>query len=225
VGIAGAASEAGELSSQPLVGRGDELKHIYGLIDGIRERGGALIVRGEAGIGKSALLAATSAYARTRGVTVRTTTGAESEARLAFAGLHQLLLAFLKGLDRLPKPQRRALQTALGVAEDEAPDLFLVGLATLGLVAETAAEAPLLLVVDDAQWLDRSSSDVLAFVARRLDMEPVILLFAVREGTGSAVDDADVPELRLAGLNETDARALLELTGAMLPPDVKARFH
>jgi DNA-binding CsgD family transcriptional regulator len=224
VRTAGADSEAVELSPQSLVGRDDELTHIYGLIDGIRERGGALIVRGEAGIGKSALLAAASARARASGVTVMTTTGAESEARLAFAGLHQLLLAFLKGLDRLPRPQRRALETAFGVAEDEAPDLFLIGLATLSLVAETATEAPLLLVVDDAQWLDRSSSDVLAFVARRLEMEPAILLFAVREGMRSGVDQADLPELRLAGLNEPNARALLEVTGTMLSPDLKARI-
>lgn len=119
---------------------------------------------------------------------------------MPFAGLHQLLLPFLNSLDRLPKPQRRALETAFGVVEDEAPDLFVIGLATLGLVSETAAEEPLLLVVDDAQWLDRSSSEVLAFVTRRPEMEPVLLLFAVRDEPGSSVDHAHLPELCLAGV-------------------------
>ncbi|HYX76247.1 MAG TPA: ATP-binding protein, partial [Gaiellaceae bacterium] len=147
-----------------LLGRDDELAQLYGLIDGIGRRGGALVVRGEAGIGKSALLAAASELAVRRGVTVVSTTGALSEAQLAFAALHKLLLPLLGGLDRLPDPQRGALETAFGIAEGEAPDLFLIGLATLGLVGERAAETPLLFVVDDAHWLDRPSAEVLQFV-------------------------------------------------------------
>ena len=133
--------------------------------------------------------------------TVVSTTGALSEAQLAFAGLHQLLLPLLGGLDLLPDPQRRALEAAFGIAEGDAPDLFLIGLATLGLVAERAAETPLLFVVEDAHWLDRPSAQVLEFVARRVESDPAVLLFAVREGLPSSFDDADLPELRLAGLD------------------------
>src|SRR4029079_18811832 len=111
---------------------------------GIEDRGGALVVHGEAGIGKSALLAAARARGLERGATIVSTTGALSEAQLAFAGLHQLLLPLLGRLDLLPDPQRRALETAFGIAEGEAPDLFLIGLATLGLLAERSAETPLL---------------------------------------------------------------------------------
>ena len=135
-----------------LLGRDRDLAELYALVDGIEDRGGALVVRGEAGIGKSALLAAATERALDRGVTVVPTTGALSEARLAFAGLHQLVLPLLGGLDLLPDPQRQALESAFGIAEGDAPDLFLIGLATLGLVAERAAETPLLLVVDDAHW-------------------------------------------------------------------------
>ena len=138
------------------------------------------MIRGEAGIGKSALLEAAGDRARERGATVVTTTGTQSEARFAFGGLHQLLLPFLDGLDQLPDPQRRALEIAFGVAGGDAPDVFLVGLATLGVVTEREPQTPLLLIVDDAHWLDRSSAEVLALVARRLEMEPEILLS--REG-------------------------------------------
>src|SRR4051794_35308700 len=155
---------------RPLIGRDREIARLNALIDRAGERGGALVVRGEAGIGKSALLARTSARARQQGMTVLTATGVQSEAQLAFAGLHQLLQPFLDGLNRVPAPQRHALEIAFGVAEGEAPDLFLVGLATLALVGDKADAAPVLLVVEDAQWLDRPSWDVLAFVARRLEL-------------------------------------------------------
>ena len=165
-------------------------------MDRIEKHGGALVVRGEAGIGKSALLAAAKDRALDRGVNVVSTTGALSEARLAFAGLHQLLLPLLGGLDLLPDPQRRALEAAFGIAEGDAPDLFLIGLATLGLVAERAAETPLLFVVEDAHWLDRPSSEALQFVARRIESDPAFLLFAVQEGVPSLFDGAGLPELR-----------------------------
>ena len=152
------------------------------------------------------------------------TTGALSEAQLAFAGLHQLLLPLLGGLDLLPDPQRRALETAFGIAEGDAPDLFLIGLATLGLVAERAAETPLLFVVEDAHWLDRPSSEVLEFVARRVESDPAVLLFAVREGVPSCFDDADLPELPLAGLDQDASNALLDLAAATLPADLRRRI-
>jgi DNA-binding CsgD family transcriptional regulator len=216
---AGAESRVAEL-----LGREDELARIYELIDGIGARGGALVVRGEAGIGKSALLAAARERARQRGAAVVSTTGTLSEAPLAFAGLHQLLHPLLGGLDLLPDPQRRALEAAFGIAEGDAPDLFLIGLATLGLVAEQAAETPLLFVVDDAHWLDRPSVQVLEFIARRVESDPAILLFAVREGLPSSFDDAELPELRLAGLDQAASSALLDLAPETLPPDLRRRI-
>ena len=210
-------------TSRLLLGRDRELAELYALLDGIEEQGGALVVRGEAGIGKSALLAAAKERALHRGITVVSTTGALSEARLAFAGLHQLLLPMLGALDLLPDPQRRALESAFGIAEGDAPDLFLIGLATLGLVEERAAETPLVFVVEDAHWLDRPSSEVLQFVARRIESDPAVLLFAVREGVPSLFDDANLSELALAGLDEEASNALLDLAAARLPADLRRR--
>jgi len=211
-------------ASRLLLGRDRELALLYALVDRIEEQGGALLVRGEAGIGKSALLAAAKGRATHRGVTVVSTTGALSEAQLAFAGLHQLLLPLLGGLDLLPDPQRRALEAAFGIAEGDTPDLFLVGLATLGLVAERAAETPLLFLVEDAHWLDRPSSEVLQFVARRIESDPTVLLFAVRDGVPSLFDDAELSELPLDGLGEDASNALLDLAAASLPADLRRRI-
>ena len=152
------------------------------------------------------------------------TAGALSEAQLAFAGLHQLLLPLFGRLDLLPDPQRRALETAFRIADGAAPDLFLIGLATLGLVAERSAETPLLFVVDDAQWLDRPSSEVLAFVARRVESDPAVLLFGIREGLPSSFDDAHLPELPLSGLDQDASNALLDLGAATLPVDLRRRI-
>jgi DNA-binding CsgD family transcriptional regulator len=218
------ATARAEARAAELLGRDDELAQLYRLIDGIGQRGGSLVVRGEAGIGKSALLAAARERALHRGVMVVSTTGALSEAQLAFAGLHQLLVPLLAGLDVLPDPQQGALKTAFGIAEGDAPDLFLIGLATLGLVAERAAETPLLFVVDDAHWLDRPSAEVLQFVARRVESDPAVLLFAVREGVPSCFDDADLSELPLAGLDEDASNALLDLPPARLQADLRRRI-
>jgi DNA-binding CsgD family transcriptional regulator/tetratricopeptide (TPR) repeat protein len=194
------------------------------MIDQIERRGSTLLVRGEPGIGKSALLDAAGDRASERGVAVVVTTATQSEARFAFGALHRLLLPFLDGLDRLPDPQRRALDIAFGVAEGDAPDAFLVGLATLGMITEREPQTPLLLVVDDAHWLDRSSAEVLAFVARRLEMEPVVLLFAVRSGVPSDLDEAGLPDLVLAGLDDDASRTLIERNGAGLPDELKRRI-
>ena len=207
-----------------LLGRDRDLAELFALVDGIEERGGALVVRGEAGIGKSALLAAAQERALDRGVAVVSTAGALSEAQLAFAGLHQLLLPSFDHLDLLPDPQRQALETAFGIAEGDAPDLFLVGLATLGLVAERSAETPLLFVVDDAHWLDQPSCDVLAFVARRVESDPAVLLFAVREGLPSPFDDADLAELSLTGLDLEASSALLDASVTTLPVELRERI-
>ena len=224
VGVAGADPKSAGLARRPLVGRDLELKRLFGIVDQIGTRGGALVVRGEAGIGKSALLEAVVERAHEQGTTVVTTTGTQSEARLAFGGLHQLLLPFLDRVDHRPDPQRKALNVAFGVSEGDTPDVFLIGLATLGVVTDLEAQTPLLLVVEDAHWLDRSSAEVLAFVARRLEMEPVILLFAVRDGLPTDVSEAGLPDLVLTGLDDGASRTLLELHGARLPEELKARI-
>jgi DNA-binding CsgD family transcriptional regulator len=207
-----------------LLGRDRDLAELFALVDGIEERGGALVVRGEAGIGKSALLAAAQERALERGVAVVSTAGALSEAQLAFAVLHQLLLPSLGHLNLLPDPQRQALETAFGIAEGDAPDLFLVGLATLGLVAERSAETPLLFVVDDAQWLDQPSCEVLAFVARRVEADPAVLLFGVREGLPRPFDEADLAELSLTGLDQEASSALLDAGATTLPVELRRRI-
>ncbi len=198
---------AGSLSSGAVVlrGRGDECAQLDGLREGALEgRGGVLMVRGEAGVGKTALLE----YAIESAPTLRVirVAGIESEMELAFAGLHQLCAPMLDRLDRVPGPQRDALETTFGLSAGAVPDRFLVGLAVLSLLSEVAEERPLLCVIDDAQWLDRASADALAFVARRLLAEPVVLLFAAREPSDSLTG---LPKLQLEGLGDADARALL----------------
>ena len=139
----------------------------------------SLVLRGEAGIGKTALLQYLVGPRPT--LSIVRATGVESEMELAYAGLHQLCAPLLERLDRLPVPQRDALRIVFGLTEGPAPDRFLVGLAALSLLAEGAEQRPLLCVVDDAQWLDQASALTLAFVARRLLAEPVGLVFAARE--------------------------------------------
>jgi DNA-binding CsgD family transcriptional regulator len=172
----------------------------------------ALVVRGEPGVGKTALLEYLAGQAS--GCRVARAVGVQSEMELAFAGLHQLLASMLDQLERLPAPQRDALQTAFGVSAGPAPDRFLIGLAVLSLLSEVAEERPLICLVDDEQWLDRASAQVLAFVARRLEAESVGLVFAARTPSDQV---AGLPDLVVEGLREGDARALLDaaLTGPL----------
>jgi DNA-binding CsgD family transcriptional regulator len=165
-----------------------------------------LILRGEAGIGKTALLG--YAAERAEGCRVLQAVGVESEMELPFAGLHQLCATLLDRLDRLPPPQRDALGTAFGLTSGTRPDRFLVGLAFLSLLSDAADQEPLLCLIDDAQWLDQSSAQVLAFVARRLKAESIALVFAERE-PGELDELAGLPELRLEGLSDVHARELL----------------
>ena len=152
-----------------LVGRDREIDAIELLFDraGGPERG--LIIRGEPGIGKSALLIEASRSAKERGMLVLKTTGVQSEARLPFAGLHQLLWPVHAQMDLLPAHQRQAMLAAFGMVDSEAPDMFFISLATFNLLSALAETRPVALVADDIQWLDRSTCDVLAFVARRID--------------------------------------------------------
>jgi len=188
-----------------LPGREREGAHLRALLD--RVRGGhsaAIVVRGEAGVGKTALL--NDVLGSAADLRVVRAAGIESEMELPYAGLQQLCASMLDQLSRLPPPQSGALRTAFGLAEGPAPDRFLVGLAALGLLSEAAERRPLVCVVDDCQWLDRSSSQALAFAARRIEAEGVLLAFAARE---SIPDLEGIPELVIAGLRDLDARALL----------------
>ncbi|MCX5211998.1 AAA family ATPase [Kitasatospora sp. NBC_00240] len=193
-----------------LYGRGAEQAAIGRLLDEARGgRSGVLVLRGEPGIGKTALLEH-AASAAGPGFRVIRATGVEYEAELPFAGLTLLLAPGLDRLPALPGPQRRSLEGAFGLAEESGPagGRLLIGLATLGLLAELAAEKPLLCLVDDAQWLDGSSAEALLLAARRLQAEGIVLLLAARDDEG-AFPAAGLPELRLAGLDEAAAAELL----------------
>jgi DNA-binding CsgD family transcriptional regulator len=174
-------------------------------------RSQVLVLRGEAGIGKTVLL--DDLARRASGCRITRAWGVESEMELAFAGLHQLCAPVLERLDVLPDPQRGALATAFGLSTGPAPDRFLVGLAVLSLLANVAEDRPLVCLIDDAQWLDRASAQALEFVARRLLADPVGLVLAVRT-EGADPGFRSLPELVLEGLNEEDAR---ELLGSALP--------
>jgi DNA-binding CsgD family transcriptional regulator len=188
-----------------LRGRRDQCAQVDGLLAGARAgRSGVLMLGGEAGVGKTALLE--HAIAAASDLTVVRVVGVESEMELAFAGLHQLCSPMLDRLERLPKPQRDALETTFGLSRGAVPDRFIVGLAVLSLLSEVAEERPVLCVVDDAQWLDRASAQALAFAARRLLAEPVAMLFAAREPSDQFTG---LPELVLEGLRGVDARELL----------------
>jgi predicted ATPase len=193
------------------------------LADARRSRSGVLVVRGEAGAGKSALL--DHAAERADGMTVLRAGGVESEAELPFAALHQLLRPVLGLTDRLPGPQAAALGGALGLAAaPEDRDRFLVSAAVLSLLGEVAEERPVLCLVDEAQWLDRSSAEALTFAARRLEAEGVVCLFAARDGDPRDFPAPGLPELRLNGLGPEAAAALLAEAGVDLPAEVVGRL-
>lgn len=190
-----------------LVGRQSEGKALHRLLDSVREaQSRVLVVRGEAGVGKSALLEYLVETAA--GCRVARAAGVESEMELAYAGLHQLCAGLLDLEERLPPPQREALATVFGLDAGPAPDPFLVGLATLTLFAALAERRPLVCVVDDAQWLDQASAQVLGFVARRVFDERIAIVCAVRTGSGDDVL-GEFPQLHIRGLVDSDARALL----------------
>jgi hypothetical protein len=203
------------------VGRASEISMLKGLVRAVQTgQGQALLVRGEAGIGKSALVdqlvQSVPGLQTVRGV------GVESEMELPFAGLHQLLAPLLDLLPNLPGPQRDALGTVFGLREGSPPERLVVGLAALSLLCVAAERKPLLCVVDDGHWLDRASAQALAFVGRRLLADPVGLVIATRE-----VDPgfSGLPEVVLGGLTAGDAMALLRsLPGAPLDAQVRDRI-
>nr|WP_204264373.1 helix-turn-helix transcriptional regulator [Geodermatophilus normandii] len=195
-----------------MVGRRAESEAVERLLtDALAGRSGALVVFGEAGIGKTALLALAHERAAELGLRVESATGVESESQFALGALHQLCRPLLGDLDALPEPQQIALRVAFGQQAGAVPDRFLIGLAVLNLLSELAEKQPLLCIVDDAQWLDEASAQVLAFVARRVHAERLALLVSLRDSTddGDLRSFAGLPELRVHGLAESDARALL----------------
>lgn len=192
-----------------LRGRSVEQEQLGRLLSGIRSgRSGVLVIRGEAGIGKTALLE--QLVEQASGCIVVRATGVQADMELPFAGLQQLFGSMLGSLERLPDPQREAVEVAFGLRSGPAPDRFEVGLAILGLLAEVAEHEPLVCVVDDAQWLDQASARTLAFVARRLMAETVALVFGVRDPTDEQTF-AGLPELIVGGLDDEDARGVLGL--------------
>ncbi|NJP44183.1 AAA family ATPase [Actinacidiphila epipremni] len=210
-----------------LHGRDGEAAELRALLDGARAgRSGVLVLRGEAGIGKTALLE--EAVAAAAGMTVVRGSGVEFEAELPFAGLQLLLRPAMGAVDALPGPQRRALRAAFGLAGEGdgagagAGEPMFVGLAVLSLLSEHAGDGPLLCVVDDAQWLDRASADALLFAARRLDAEGVAMLFAARDGEG-AFTAPGLAELRPAPLDEAAALALLAERQAPMAEALRGR--
>ncbi len=194
-----------------LSGRSNELNRLAAPVDDINERGAALLVKGEPGIGKSCLMRAAVERARGQGHLVLEATGVESEEQLPFAGLQQLLEPVLAAASQaLPRVQLKALETALGLAEGSPPQPFLVGLAALNLIGDVAASTrPTVVAVDDAQWLDWPTQEVLAFLARRITGDPVVMVLAIRTGYQSPLLLANLPELTLSGLDETASRELL----------------
>ena len=206
-----------------LYGRDVERATIGALLDGARiSESGALVLRGEAGIGKSALLE--DARDRATDMHVLAARGVESESELPFAALHQLIRPALDRLDALPAPQAGALRSALGLGETAGQERFLVFSACLSLLAELAERRPVLCLVDDAHWLDAASSDALQFVARRLHAEGIVLLFAAREGEVRSFEAADVPSLLLTGLDAKAAEVLLKRGGVEVAPSVRERL-
>ena len=216
---------SGEPPSQqpaPIIGREADLARLRGLVDPVPRASQVLVVTGEAGMGKTVLLADVAGRARSAGLPVLSVTGRESESRLAFAGLHQLLRPVLSRTAALPGRQAQALRGALGLAADPvAGDPLLTGVAVLTLLSDLSERSPVLVVADDAHWLDRSSLEALAFAASRLDAERIVVLLGARGQAPPPGFDRGFPELNLGPLSAADAGRLL---GAQpVPPRGRAR--
>jgi len=206
-----------------LIEREQESSVLDALVDRLRDGGGTVVVRGEAGIGKSALLQRVRRRAEAQGVRSLITVGVESEAEFAFAGLHQLLRPVIGALAQLPESQRLALEAALGLGVDLKPDSFRVAVAVFQLICEVADSIPLVLVVDDAQWLDRSTLSVIAFIGRRLEVEHIALVVAIRSAQSTPLDDARLTTLDLERLSASAAARLLDRKAPELHPVLRAR--
>ncbi len=214
-----------EARTGELVGRERECAEIDRMLDGARRgESGALVLRGEAGMGKSALLAHAAAAGRAAEMMVLGVTGVEWESDLAFAGLHGLLWPIVDDLPSVPETQREPLAAALGLAPGEGRDRFLVSAGALSLLAAAAECKPILCLVDDAQWLDVSSAHALTFVARRLFAEQVAIVFSAREGELRRFDAPGLAELVVAGLDRPSAAVLLDHSAPGAAPSVRERL-
>jgi len=207
-----------------LYGRNAERALLVRLLEGARaSRSAVLVVRGEPGIGKTALL--DEALLHATGMHVLTARGVRSESELPFAALHQLVRPVLSYIDRVPEPQAQALRAAFGLRDDPRQERFLAFTGCLSLLSELAEEQPVLCVIDDAHWLDAASADALQFVARRLDREGIVLLFAVRDDELGQFDSIDLPSLALEGLDAEACGALLSAgSGVDAAPHVRDRL-
>src|SRR5215475_397440 len=197
------------MTTPAILGRAEELRVLADLVDRAAEQGGALVLVGEPGIGKSSLIRAAAEHGRAAGLQVLECVGVEAEAQVPFAGLHQLLRPLLSGAAALPAAQRHALTSAFGAEDGPAPEPFMIALAALNLLADAAEQRPVAVVVDDVQWLDSPTQDTLAFVARRVGSDPVVIVGSVRKGQPSPFLAAGLPELDVAGLDDAAARGVL----------------
>jgi len=207
-----------------LFGRDLEISFVERIIDRVPERGGTLIVRGEPGIGKTSLLGIAESRACRGGARLLKAAGVQSEADLAFSGLHQLLLPILDRLKRLPSSLSDPLAAAFGLLDVPVPDPYLIALATLGLLSDTAELAPLVLLCEDAQWFDQPTADALTFVARRVESEPIALVIASRDGCSGALHAPGLKELRPRRLDDLAARQLLDEYRSELSPIARRRI-
>ena len=209
-----------------LVGRAAERDRLRAVVEGARAgHAGSVVVHGEPGVGKSALLEELITGDATDGMRVLSTQGLESESPLAFGALHRLLRPVRRQIDRVPAPQARALRVAFGTEDGDTVEPFLVGAATLSLLSEAAEECPVLCVVDDAHWLDDASADALLFAARRLDADRVAIVFAAREDDVRSFTAPGVDSLLLEGLDRVAVRALLaQHAGTELSTEVADRL-
>ena len=208
----------------PLLGRDAEIGLLTSLLDRIESGGGALVLRGEPGIGKSRLLSQAVALAEERQMSVLAARGVQSEARVAFGGLQQLLRPVRSQVTGLAASHQAVLKAALGIAEGQPAEPFRIALAVLDLLSDAATESPLLVVADDAHWLDQPSLDTLAFVARRLESDPIVLLASVREGYPTVFDAIGLPELRLQPLDPASATRLLGESSGHLTARERSRI-
>jgi hypothetical protein len=214
-------------SSVPsLQGRDAEIALIGQLLDRIDRSGSTLVISGAPGIGKSALLDEAKSRARERDIIVLSTTGVLAEVHLAFSGLERALRPLMKRAKSLAPRQRSALLNAFGLRDDAAvpPDIWLVALATLTLLTGGESQKPILLVADDAQWLDEATREVLSFVSRRLSSDSIVLLLAVREGFDLPFGDADTPRHVIPALGDADAARLLDIQAPDLSKNLRSRF-
>src|SRR6478609_6040400 len=212
------------MQRRALLGREAERRALAALIEqGATGSGGAMVIVGVPGIGKSALAAEAAAAAARGGTQVITAVGVQSEENLPCAGLHQLVHQLRDRIDDLPGRQRNALLAAVGLVDEAVPDLYLVGLAALTLLTDAAAKAPLLVVIEDAHWMDRASLDVLGFVARRIESDPLVLV-AVTRSLDDRFGSAGLPVLHLGPLTDEVSGEVLDAVAPGLGPQVRRRL-